>query len=261
MTREDIARIIKESRMAAGLTQSQVAEALGRPQNTISAWEMGRAQPDANTLFELFRVLGRSVDEAFGFPARSFAVTAREREHIEALRVLDTYGQDMVSAVLERERKRCMEQAREKAKEKARMEAAAEITGTFIDLEKIMPFRRSYQPASAGTGIFLGPEEFEMIYVQINDLTRRASFGIPVSGDSMEPDYHDGDVLLVERAEDIRMGETGIFTINGAGFVKERGDGELISLNPAYAPIPMDESIRCNGRVIGILEPEWIVEK
>ena len=261
MTREDIAKIIKESRIAAGLTQTQVAETLGRPQNTISAWEMGRAQPDANTLFELFRVLGRSVDEAFGFAARSFAVTAHEREHIETLRGLDAYGRDMVSAVLEREHKRCIEQAREKAKEKARMEAAAEITGTFIDLDKIIPFRRSCQPASAGTGVFLGPDEFEMIYVQKNDLTRRASFGIPVSGDSMEPDYHDGDVLLVERAEDIRIGEAGIFTINGTGYVKQRGEEELISLNPAYAPIPMNESIRCNGRVIGILEPEWVVEK
>lgn len=66
-TKEEIGRVIKESRIAAGLTQKQVADALNRPQNTISAWEVGRAQPDANTLFLLFQVLGRSVDEAFGF--------------------------------------------------------------------------------------------------------------------------------------------------------------------------------------------------
>lgn len=66
-TKEEVGRVIKESRIAAGLTQKQVADALNRPQNTISAWEVGRAQPDANTLFMLFQVLGRSVDEAFGF--------------------------------------------------------------------------------------------------------------------------------------------------------------------------------------------------
>lgn len=66
-TKEEIGRVIKESRLDAGLTQKQVADALNRPQNTISAWEVGRAQPDANTLFMLFQVLGRSVDEAFGF--------------------------------------------------------------------------------------------------------------------------------------------------------------------------------------------------
>lgn len=66
-TKAEIGKVIKESRIAAGLTQKQVADALNRPQNTISAWEVGRAQPDANTLFLLFEVLGRSVDEAFGF--------------------------------------------------------------------------------------------------------------------------------------------------------------------------------------------------
>lgn len=67
MTKEEIGQIIKESRISATLTQSQVAEKLGRPQQTIASWESGKSQPDANTLFELFRVLGRSVDDAFGF--------------------------------------------------------------------------------------------------------------------------------------------------------------------------------------------------
>lgn len=67
MTKKEIGRIIKESRIAAGLTQIQVGDALKRPQTTIAAWEAGRSQPDANTLFELFQALGRSVDEAFGF--------------------------------------------------------------------------------------------------------------------------------------------------------------------------------------------------
>ena len=111
MTKEDISRIIKESRISAGLTQTQVAAQLGRPQATVAGWEVGRSQPDANTLFELFRVLGRSVDEAFGFTVESFNVTAREREHIEKYRALDTYGQDTVSAVLNWEHKRCIEQA------------------------------------------------------------------------------------------------------------------------------------------------------
>lgn len=107
MTREDIARIIKESRIAAGLTQNQVAQALGRPQATIAGWEVGRSQPDANTLFDLFRVLGRSVDDAFGFTKQPFEVTGSEREHIQKYRALDAYGRDTVSAVLECELKRC----------------------------------------------------------------------------------------------------------------------------------------------------------
>lgn len=107
MTKEDISRIIKESRMMAGLTQAQVAERLGRPQATVAGWEVGRSQPDANTLFELFRVLGRSVDEAFGFTVESFSVTARERAHLEKYRTLDPYGKNAVDGLLETEYARC----------------------------------------------------------------------------------------------------------------------------------------------------------
>lgn len=68
-TKEEIGQVIKESRLSAGLTQVQVSELLGRPQQTIASWESGKSQPDANTLFVLFQILGRSVDEAFGFPS------------------------------------------------------------------------------------------------------------------------------------------------------------------------------------------------
>ena len=80
MTKEEIGRIIKESRTAAGLTQIQVGDALNRPQTTIAAWEAGRSQPDANTLFELFQVLGRSVDEAFGFAKETPPLSADARQ-------------------------------------------------------------------------------------------------------------------------------------------------------------------------------------
>lgn len=110
MTRDDIARIIRESRQMAGLTQLQVGDALNRPQTTIAAWEAGRSQPDANTLFELFRVLGRSVDEAFGFTVESFNVTAHERTHIEKYRTLDSYGKGVVDTLLDSEYRRCIGQ-------------------------------------------------------------------------------------------------------------------------------------------------------
>lgn len=122
------------------------------------------------------------------------------------------------------------------------------------------PLRCSTQSASAGTGTYLGPEAFETIYVQENALTRRATFGVPVSGDSMEPRYHNGDILMVEGAEELDVGEIGVFSVDGEGFVKQLGDGELISLNPKYAPVPLTESTWCHGRVIGVLAQEWIAE-
>ncbi len=67
-TKEEIGQVIKKSRLSAGLTQKQVAEALGRPQQTIASWEVGKSQPDANTLFVLFQILGADLNTSFGFP-------------------------------------------------------------------------------------------------------------------------------------------------------------------------------------------------
>ena len=69
----------------------------------------------------------------------------------------------------------------------------------------------------------------------------------------MEPAYYDGDILLVEATRDLDPGEIGIFQINGECYVKKLGQTELISLNHAYANVPLDESAQAMGRVIGKL--------
>ena len=82
----------------------------------------------------------------------------------------------------------------------------------------------------------------------------RAHFCVRVNGDSMEPAYRDGDIVFVERVDGcVNEGEIGIFFLNGDGYIKRLGRGELISLNPAYLPIPLHDydSLRCQGRVLG----------
>ncbi|WP_180950956.1 helix-turn-helix transcriptional regulator [Marasmitruncus massiliensis] len=67
MTKDEIAKILKEIRIKAGYTQKQAAEKVGRKQQTLASWETGQSQPDADTLFALCDIYGVSVDEAFGF--------------------------------------------------------------------------------------------------------------------------------------------------------------------------------------------------
>ena len=66
----------------------------------------------------------------------------------------------------------------------------------------------------------------------------------------MEPVYHDGDTLLIEMTEEIQPGDTGIFLVNGESYIKKLGDQELISLNPKYKNIPLDEDSYCLGKVL-----------
>ena len=72
----------------------------------------------------------------------------------------------------------------------------------------------------------------------------------------MEPKYRDGDVLLVEECESVEYGELGIFMLDGEGYFKKFGGDRLISLNPEYSDIMLEnfEDIACCGKVIGKLK-------
>jgi len=45
-------------------------------------------------------------------------------------------------------------------------------------------------------------------------------FGVRVNRDSMEPVYHDGQIVWVEKTVALQPGEAGIFICNGEGYLK-----------------------------------------
>jgi repressor LexA len=107
-------------------------------------------------------------------------------------------------------------------------------------------------PASAGTGEWLG-EGSEYEYTYFDDTPSNADFAIRVRGDSMEPMYSDNDIVFVKANSMVEPGQIGIFCINGEGYLKQLQGNRLISLNPKYAPVQINDSdsFFCAGRVIG----------
>ena len=111
-----------------------------------------------------------------------------------------------------------------------------------------------YRVASAGTGqIIFDMPPTKRIEIPNTLEYRKVDYAIGVNGNSMEPLYHDGDMLLVEMAEDIEIGEIGIFRVDNESYVKKLGETELISLNPNARNIPLNESAGCMGKVVGKL--------
>ena len=107
---------------------------------------------------------------------------------------------------------------------------------------------------SAGTGIFILGNEAED-EIELPDLPEyeTADFAIDVNGDSMEPDFFNEDIALVERDAEMHIGDVGVFIVNGDAFIKELGQKELISRNKKYKNIPIYEgdNVVCMGKVIG----------
>jgi phage repressor protein C with HTH and peptisase S24 domain len=86
-------------------------------------------------------------------------------------------------------------------------------------------------------------------------LAKNADFAVRISGDSMEPEYHDGEVVLISAQEEVGTGEIGIFILNGSSYIKKAGSDGLVSLNPKYDIIKVrdSDSFRCVGKVVGKL--------
>lgn len=86
-------------------------------------------------------------------------------------------------------------------------------------------------------------------------------FGLKVKGNSMEPDYLDGDTLILEKADDCESGDDCVVMVNGNdGTFKRVFKNEngiiLQPLNPEYAPLVFtNEQIEdLPVRIIGIVE-------
>ena len=162
--------------------------------------------------------------------------TATEWTTLQKYRALDEHGKEVVDYMIDSEYKRVTALTR---KPKPRM--------LKLDWYTL--------PASAGTGNILDSDLAEDLFVSESAEAEQADFVISVGGDSMEPTYHDGDKVFVEKCDAVDIGEVGIFVVNGDVYIKELGNQCLISHNEKYKPIRIGESdsVYCCGRVIGIV--------
>ena len=108
---------------------------------------------------------------------------------------------------------------------------------------------------SAGTGQFLDGEDYEMVEVGA-EVPDGANFGVRVAGDSMEPEFHDGQTVWVRQQRSLMTGEIGIFLYDGNAYLKQLVALEhsmaLHSLNPAYSDIVVSPELplRVLGKVV-----------
>lgn len=250
--KKDFASTLKELRLNAGYSQKQVYEMLGIPQSTFSSWEIGKAEPSASMTLKLCKLY--HVDDiltAFGYDGYnedgSIQLNLEEIKHIEKYRSLDPHGKEIVDFVL--------------TKESERMTELETSQSTVIDiqprLENNTRFIEYHRSASAGTGVFiLGNEGVDQLSIPDTPENRKVDYAIKVSGNSMEPDYYDGDIVLVSQKVELNHGDVGIFIINNDAYIKEYGETELISRNPDADNILISEydNIVCMGKVVGKYE-------
>ena len=218
---------LREARAKADLTQGQLAKLINTTSNSVSNWEKGISKPYADMLSLLCGTLDIDANWLLGFEHAEIDLTPAGQRIGYAYEKAPQREQSIVEQVLE----------------------------PYIDnIEDVIfiKWRISEQAAAAGNGIYLGPETFTEYEVNEAKLPRGAAFGVPISGDSMEPEYSDGEIAIISKVFP-EVGQVGLFTYNGNGYIKQLGDGVLESFNPKYDDILITDDVIINGRVIGVI--------
>ena len=254
------------------MTNEQLSERTGIPLGTLSKILAGMSDsPKLSNIVAICNALDCSVEYIVsGTPenTNNYSLSGEEIRMIESWRELDSFGRDLVETVIYKEAQRAAavavavaapQTAPTSNERSARILPTMRPQGRYAG-EVVRTGKRAillYElPVSAGVGVYLDEAEAESINIPDNDKTADADYALRISGNSMEPKYRDGDILLVRNADSIDVGELGIFLLDGCGFFKVFGGDRLLSLNPSYGPILLKDfaDVQCKGQVVGKLK-------
>ena len=222
-----IGELIARRRKELGMNQAQLAASMNKmgfslSNQAVSKWENGSTLSNARQFLALCDALG--VDDIRG--------------------VFSGRGEGLLSGLDREGRKLVMDYAQ-----------LLRDSGRYSQEPPLRSLPLYSLAVSAGTGQFLDGEDYEMVEVG-REVPDGANFGVRVAGDSMEPQFHDGQVIWVRQQRSLMTGEIGIFLYDGSAYLKQLVAHEealaLHSLNPKYADIVISPELplRVLGKVM-----------
>ena len=226
---------VKKYRKKAGLTAQQLADALQITRSSIQNWECGLTRPDPEFLVRLFSILDVEPNEFFEIGGIGSVLTEDEEKLVKNYRTLDEVSKNNLVAISET------------LSEQSRINM---LKNSIESMSLISDYSRL---AAAGTGSEWEdyPDE-EKVLLLNNYAVTQADEIITVSGESMEPQFHDGDRVLVKYCSEVRIGDIGIFFASGYGaLIKQVSHDRLHSLNPEFDDVyPYEEGAKVIGKVL-----------
>lgn len=226
--------------------QVELSRATGIPASTLTGYVKGTSLPipgNVQKIADYFGVLKSTLDPRFASEDSSIEITPTTSPIQSIYDQLEPPGQRKVITYAEKLRDE--QEKRRKAKKNEVSEKVVQLYGyDYYD-----------HAASAGTGQYLNDVRVEQIELPIDV---DADFVIPIKGDSMEPDYHDGDLVFIQTSVDLNDGVIGVFNYNGEAYIKQlvidTEQSYLHSLNPDYKDMPItpETDFRIIGEVVDL---------
>ena len=239
---------VKEIKKDRKMTSAELSQKADIPLGTLTKVLSGATdEPRLSVAYKIALALDMPLDALLSDGTCDIlSLTEDERELIKNFRLLDRRAKNTVELIINKE----IERISDEKDRKINIRKNNGGTAAMITLPLFL------MPVSAGTGAILDNSDSENIQVRSNYTTRIADFALRVSGDSMEPSFHSGDILLVQKQNFVEKGELGIFIGDGEGYFKRFMGKYLHSLNPEYDDIPLSRftDFMCCGKVIGNLK-------
>ena len=219
---------LKARRKKLKMTQKDIADQLGISYQAYSAWERGVKEPSKEKVQQLEQILR--------VPKGYFT----EIEIVRLYNTLSNKGKNQV-----------VEYARDLVKK--------EKTQQVIPVSEKLYEYHVYEKMSAGIGASVYDDRnYDTVYFN-EELAH--DFASWVSGDSMEPKYHDGSVALIRETGFDYDGAVYAVVCNSQTYIKrvyrEKDGLRLVSINPKYKDIfiSYDEDPRVVGIIVGNFMP------
>lgn len=219
---------LKARRKDLKMTQKDIADRLGISYQAYSAWERGVKKPSKEKVRQLEEILN---------------VSKGYFTEIEIVRLYNTLSDEGKGQALNYVRKLV---------QKVKCENVVSIA------EKLYEYH-VYEKISAGIGSSVyNNQDYDTVYF---DEELAHDFASWISGDSMEPTYHNGSVALIRETGFDYDGAVYAVVWNSQTFIKkvyrEEEGIRLVSINKDYKDIHItyDENPRIIGKIVGNFIP------
>lgn len=244
-----IAENITHFRKQRSITQKELAKEIGISASTMTDYMKLRSAPS-------FGVIQKLADY-FGVRKSDIDTTFKEESTDSLPDAPDFLTQQITDKVvqLSPENKKIVLRTSEDLLDEQEKRRKAKINEVSEKVVQLYGYDYYDHATSAGTGQYLNDVRVERIELPLDV---DADFVIPIKGDSMEPDYQDGDLIFIQTSVDLNDGVIGVFNYNGEAYIKQlvidTEQSYLHSLNPAYKDMPItpDTDFRIIGEVVDL---------
>lgn len=243
-----IAENITHFRKQRGITQKELAKEVGISASTMTDYMKLRSAPSFGVIQKLadyFGVRKSDIDTTFKVESTDSLPDAPD--------FLTQQITDKVVQLTPENKKIVLRTSEELLKEQNEEEMKKnEVSEKVIQLYGYDYYDHA---TSAGTGQYLNDVRVERIKLPVDV---DADFVIPIKGDSMEPDYQDGDLIFIQTSVELNDGVIGVFNYNGEAYIKQlvidKEQAYLHSLNPDYKDMPItpETDFRIIGEVVDL---------